>query len=111
DFYSHTLNTKSYFNMEGDTTIWQIIRIIRVTSAVLCSPCSPRSLPGDAAAGKWTAARIRMTIFLLICQSAWLMFPGRNGRISMIRTKVWKAELFLKNWINRSWVKEVYADE
>ena len=46
-----------------------------------------------------------------ICRSAWLMFPGRNGRISTNTAKDWSAELFLKNWINHSSAKEVYADE
>ena len=71
----------------------------------------PAQLPRAAAAKKQTDARIRMIISPPICQSAWLMFPGRNGRRFTNHAKVWRVELFLKNWINRSSVKEVCADE
>ena len=46
-----------------------------------------------------------------ICRLPWLMFLGRNGRISMSRAAVWNAEPFSRNWINRFWEKEVCADE
>ena len=57
------------------------------------------------------AQNAQTIIFPPICRLPWLMFHGRNGRISMSRAAVWNAEPFSRNWINRFWEKEVCADE
>ena len=46
-----------------------------------------------------------------LCRLPWLMFHGRNGRIFTNPATASKVELFLRNWINRFWEKEAYADE
>ena len=60
---------------------------------------------------EWAAVRIHMIIFPPICRLPWLMFHGRNGRIFTNPATASKVELFLRNWINRFWEKEAYADE